>query len=589
MAAPASDSYVEVPIREMIGKGETRVRKRLIWLAFLWLCPACGPAVASDFPIRLEERIASALVGASEHRALSDLQRFYAERAFRPLWSGSPQAMRRAGLLLHALAHSDAEGLDPAAYGTADLERWRARTDLAARVEFEFRMSQALAAYARHVRTGRISPHYVRADLPFVSRGRSAYEILTEASKAADFAAWLAAQPPSNPRYRRLRALLSALRIRKEEGGWTVVPETRVLKPGMEGREIRLLRRRLMESGDLAVDEPLSGRFDDRLERAVRRFQMRHGLKADGIVGRQTLEELNRPIDDRIRQVVLNLERRRWLSFDLGQRYLFVNIADFSLKLVERPVPTAREHTLFTTEVVVGTRYRQTPVFSRPLRYVVLNPYWNVPRSIAVHEILPILRRDPAYLARMGMEVLSGWTADAKPLDPSTIDWKALSPRSFRYRFRQRPGPKNALGRIKFMLPNPYHVYLHDTPAKELFRHPVRTFSHGCIRVHEPLALGGMLLARQGWTEERLAAEIATGERRIIRLRDPLPVHITYVTAWVNRDGTAHFRKDIYGRDRRLLRLLFPSRGSAQDHARPTSVRGILTVFADSAPQPARR
>ncbi|HFA59824.1 MAG TPA: peptidoglycan-binding protein, partial [Rhodospirillales bacterium] len=219
------------------------------------------------------------------------------------------------------------------------------------------------------------------------------------------------------------------------------------------------------------------------------------------------------------------------------------------------------ENTVFTTEVVVGTPYHQTPVFSRPMTHIVLNPYWNVPPSIAVREILPKLREDPDYLKREGFEVLAGWEADAPVVDPATIDWKRVPARGFPYRFRQKPGPDNALGRLKFMLPNRYHVYLHDTPARELFRRARRAFSHGCVRLRDPRGLAVRLLAPAGWDRERLDRAIDSGERRVIRLPAPLPVHITYFTAWVEKDGTPHFRDDIYGRDARLAALLF--RGGA--------------------------
>ena len=522
------------------------------------LLPLEGARAA--FPEALQSRIEAELTRAPGP-AVAALQRFYAERGFRPLWWGSEEAAARAADLQAALAAADREGLDPAFYRIGHLARLARARDPAGRVEFEFDMSMALLRYVRDLRIGRVDPGYLGNDLPPSDRARPPLAILRDAAGADNLTVWLAAQAPRGPRYLRLKRLLAGLREVAARGGWTRVPTARVLKPGMVHPDVAVLRRRLTESGDLPAEAGEGTVFDATLEAAVRRFQARHGLEVDGIVGRRTLAALNTPVEVRIRQVILNLERRRWLPADLGQRYILVNIAGFALEMVEREATPFVENTVFTTEVVVGTPYHQTPVFSRPMTHIVLNPYWNVPPSIAVREILPKLREDPGYLERERFEVLAGWEADAPVVDPATIDWKRVPARGFPYRFRQRPGPDNALGRLKFMLPNRYHVYLHDTPARELFRRARRAFSHGCVRLRDPRGLAVRLLAPAGWDRERLDRAIDSGERRVIRLPAPLPVHITYFTAWVEKDGTPHFRDDIYGRDARLAALLF--RGGA--------------------------
>ena len=536
------------------------VRELLFLLLFLLLPTALPAAAGAGFAEALQERIEAELTRLSG-ADVAALQRFYGEREFRPLWQGSQRAAARAADLRAALEAADREGLDPAFYRPDHLARLARAEDLAKRVEFEFDMSMALLRYVRDLRTGRVDPEYLKADLPPSDRARPPLAILREAAAAGNLTVWLAAQAPRGPRYLRLKRLLAGLREVAARGGWTRVPETRVLKPGMVHPDVAVLRRRLTESGDLPAEAGRGTAFDAALEAAVRRFQARHGLEVDGIVGRRTLAALNAPVEVRIRQVILNLERRRWLPMDLGQRYILVNIAGFALEMVERGATPFVEETVFTTEVVVGTPYHQTPVFSRPMTHIVLNPYWNVPPSIAVREILPRLREDPGYLEREGFEVLAGWEADAPVLDPAAIDWKRVPARGFPYRFRQKPGPDNALGRLKFMLPNRYHVYLHDTPARELFRRARRAFSHGCVRLRDPRGLAVRLLAPAGWDRERLDRAIGSGERRVIRLPAPLPVHVTYFTAWVERDGTPHFRDDIYGRDARLAALLF--RGGA--------------------------
>jgi len=234
---------------------------------------------------------------------------------------------------------------------------------------------------------------------------------------------------------------------------------------------------------------------------------------------------------------------------------VFVNLADFELKVVDEP------RTVLDTRVVVGAPYHRTPVFSADMTYVEINPYWNVPSSIARNELLPKIKEDPGYLAANDFELLSDWSDSAAALDPAAIDWQRVSSDDFAYRIRQRPGPGNALGHIKFMFPNQFNVYLHDTPAKTLFDQVERSFSHGCIRVEGPNEFGAVVLADQdGWSLDRIYAAIKSGERTIVTLEQPLPVHIAYLTAWVNKDGTVHFRNDVYGRDEILAAALLGPR-----------------------------
>ncbi len=541
--------------------------------------------VRAGFAEMLQNRIeAAASRGPTED--LAALRRFYAERAFRPLWSGSPAAARRAAALRRALETADRKGLDPAAYRPDRLAALAAARDPAGRAEFELETSMALLRYVRDLRTGRVDPRHLRVDLPPTDRALPPLVVLRELAAAADPALWLASRSPREPRYLRLERLLAELREVAARGGWTVVPGDAVLEPGTVHPAVALLRRRLVESGDLSPAAGEGTLFDAALEAAVRRFQRRHGLEVDGIVGRRTLAALDTPVEMRIRQVILNLERHRWLPGDLGERYILVNIAGFALEMVERGAAPFAEKIPFTTEVVVGTPRHRTPVFGRPMTRIVLNPYWNVPPSIAVGEILPRLRRDPGYLAREGFEVLSGWEADARILDPATIDWSEIPARDFPYRFRQKPGPDNALGRLKFVLPNRYHVYLHDTPARELFDRARRAFSHGCVRLRDPRGLAALLLAPAGWDRDRLERAIESGERRVVRLPRPVPVYILYFTAWVERDGTVHFRDDVYGRDAELAALLFgDGRKGGEVGRMPGPAREDIALRGDRCPR----
>ena len=293
-----------------------------------------------------------------------------------------------------------------------------------------------------------------------------------------------------------------------------------------------------------------SFQFDEALESAVRDFQERHGLEADGIVGRKTLAALNVPVSERIQQILLNMERWRWMPGELGERYLLVNMAGFELLAVEN------EETVMDMRVIIGRPYRSTPAFAGEMRYLVLNPYWNVPHKLAIEDLLPKQQSDPDYLQEKGFRIYASWRKGARELDPGAIDWSSLSADYFPFRLRQEPAGRNALGRVKFMFPNDVSVYIHDTPSKGLFRKPSRPFSSGCVRVEEPLALVSLLLSRQGWDQERLAAAVASNERQIIILDEPVPVYLVYMTAWAGAPGEIHFQEDIYGHDQTLAASL---------------------------------
>lgn len=282
----------------------------------------------------------------------------------------------------------------------------------------------------------------------------------------------------------------------------------------MHGDRVIELRRRLVVTGDLVgAGYP---DFDEETGKAVRRFQQRSGLDADGVVGEKTRRRLNASVESRIRQIEINLERWRWLPHDLGERYVLVNIAGFRAGLYDG------DHLTLGMRAIVGKPYRKTPIFSDTIRYLVCSPYWNIPRSIAEGEIWP---KGRAYMAQHDIEVVQG------------------------RRLRQRPGPENALGRVKFIFPNRFNVYLHDTPARELFARSSRSFSHGCIRLEKPIDLATELLAGQGWSRDRVLAAADSVTESTVHLDHPIPVHILYWTAWADENGLVQLREDVYGRD----------------------------------------
>ena len=286
-------------------------------------------------------------------------------------------------------------------------------------------------------------------------------------------------------------------------------------------------------------------------DEAVRRFQKRHGLLIDGMVGPETLAALNVPVEERIKKITFNMERWRWLPRDLGERYVFINVANFELNIVEG------EQILSTMRVVVGRKARPTPIFTGRMTYMELNPYWYIPGKIAREDILPRILDDPNYLSKENIRVFKTWKEPALEIDPGSIDWALITRSNFPFKLRQEPGSSNALGRIKFVFPNKFSVFLHDTPARALFNKTKRSSSSGCIRVENPIELAEYLLkGKPKWNRDNIMTAINKGKRKILVIPDPINVHVLYLTAWVEKDGTLNFRDDIYGKDKPLKKAL---------------------------------
>jgi murein L,D-transpeptidase YcbB/YkuD len=352
----------------------------------------------------------------------------------------------------------------------------------------------------------------------------------------------LTALTPIDDEYSALRKALADYRAIAERGGWPTVPASLKLKRGQSSPAVRTLALRLAASGDFKGDVPgdhTSAVYDTALEDAVKRFQRRHGLSDDGVVGRSVVAEMNVPAEARVRQIQLNMERWRWLPRELGDPHVLVNIPQMRLDVREHgTVP-------LSMRVVVGKPDTPTPIFNQRMTYLVFAPYWNVPDGIAQQETLPSVLKDAGFLARAGMEVID---ASGKPVDPESVDLEDPG----RYRFRQRPGTSNSLGLVKFMFPNQFNVYLHDTPADSLFDRASRSLSHGCVRLEAPVKLAEYVLRDQPeWTATRIAEAMAGAEEQIVKLKTPVPVYLGYWTARAARDGSVEFRPDVYGIDRR--------------------------------------
>ena len=516
----------------------------------------------------LGDRVEAALfagIGAQvtddELETLAVVEGVYRARGMRPIWVDESGALPRARQLADLLFQAERDGLDPDDYGAARLGTMLAATDLDALAELDIMLSLGIVQFSADLGRGRTAPNVADPDLfPFREEVDKA-AILSAVDTAGDLDLLIDRHRPQSPRYDRLRAALADYRAMVELGGWDPIPDGPALKPGMTDPRVGLVRARLLLWGDLSADADFSRSggdgdfYDEALVPAVERMQYRHGLTQDGVIGRNSLAALNVSVEDRVEQIVLNLERRRWLPDDLGHRYVFVNLADFNLKVVDG------DRTIHETRVVVGRPYHRTPVFSDQITYLELNPFWHVPRSIARNELLPKIQSDPGYLADNNYTLFSDWSADATVIDPFSVDWDSIAPDAFPYKIRQEPGDGNAPGRLKFMFPNRFNIYLHDTPAKSLFVRAQRSFSHGCIRVMDPVSLAEIVLSGTSvWTADRIDEVIASGNRTVVTLAEPLPVHLSYQTAWVNKDRSVHFRSDIYDRDMVLAEALMGSR-----------------------------
>ncbi|GAB4359864.1 MAG: L,D-transpeptidase family protein [Immundisolibacter sp.] len=507
----------------------------------LWLLPELAFSGA-DSAALAQALAGRGTVGGEPLFAPEALRALYAARDYLPLWS-----RRRVGMARRALAEAKAHGLWPADYHGSAIAASCADPAAAGRVACELLLSDGLLLLGSHLRSGKVEPGGLQprrrlrltdADLPSRLAAAAGPEEFVDGLTSR-----LAGYGPLCQALGRYRALAAA-------GGWPRLPDGPTLRAGDRSAAVALLRRRLTREGVEPVAQADSEGFDADLEDAVRRFQARHGLQVDGVVGPRTRAALNISAAQRVDQLIANLERRRWLGQAPGRRQVRVNAAAFTLDAIEGDAAALH------MRVVVGRPYRPTPEFSDRIRYLVLNPYWEVPTRLAVKDILPAIQRDPGYLASEHLRVLSGWGPDARELDPAAIDWRRLR-RHVPYRLRQDPGPWNALGRIKFMFPNAHDVYLHDTPSRGLFAHAERSFSSGCIRVERALALADWLLQDDPqWTPAALREAIDSGRTRTVNLRAPVPVHLLYWTAWVDSDGRVQFRRDLYRRDPALAAAL---------------------------------
>ena len=527
------------------------------------IAPPDSP-IASLIKDNLSKAYYGANPGSKAYASAQKLYYFYGARHFDPLWlttaadgtaSFSPAALK----IIDVFKNASVEGFKTEDYLTPALDIAAAGNDPAKLAALESAFSAATVHYAHDAYMGRVDPQDVSADIDPESKQLDAADILAQLSQSAAPDQVLAALDPTDPEFGELKVALS--NIDKDDAGPApiIVPPGKTLVPGMKDPRLATLRQRLNVAAPAAPEvsadangtadaaTPPVDTYDDTLVAAVKAFQKSAGLSADGFVGPGTLAALNyQPPKVSRNDIIANMERWRWLPHDLGQFHVMVNIPEFRVAVVENNAVD------YSTRVVVGKPSTPTPLFSNSIKNIVVNPYWNVPSSIVAKEIAPAMLRNPGYLAGQNMQIVSGNSV----IDPSAIDWAGVSQANWRYSIRQLPGGGNALGQIKFLFPNDHDVYLHDTPSKSLFANAVRAYSHGCVRVQNPMDFANALLKFEpGLTEDQLKAMFGNTEHWV-NLKTHVPVHIAYFTVRADADGTLHSFADVYGHNKKLIDLL---------------------------------
>lgn len=479
---------------------------------------------------------------ASRDKALSA---FYKAVKFDGIWTGNDDRTRRQALMA-ALATASDHGLPASRYKADELmAAMKAAKTPTERGKLEVEMSRVFLQFARDIQTGALIPSQVDSgivrNIPY--RDRASYLTTLVKSNPSKFFRALA---PKTNEYARL--MKEKLRLEKAlaNGGWGQTVPAKSLKPGQSGNSVVILRNRLMAMG--YMDRSSTQSYDGAVQKAVQQFQVDHGLNPDGEAGAGTMVEINRSMESRLQSIIVAMERERWLNIPRGGRHVLVNLTDFSAKIVDNDIVT------FTTRSVVGANDadRRSPEFSDVMEFLVINPTWNVPRSIAVKEYLPMMKRNPNAAGHLQLYDGSG-----RKVSRSNINFSQYSESSFPFDIKQPPSRRNALGLVKFMFPNRYNIYLHDTPAKALFDRESRAFSHGCIRLHQPFEFAYALLARQESDPEAYFQSILkTGSETAVQLKQHVPVHIDYRTAFTQAKGRTNYRRDVYGRDAKIWRAL---------------------------------
>ncbi len=520
---------------------------------------AAAPAVAPASPTAdsaVANQLRDLITGKLEHFIGrkpdgEGIEAFYKARDYKPLWVSDGAVDARAKAAIAYLGQVDTDGLNPADYPTPD---FKTATTASALAEDELKLTNSVLTYARHAQIGQIHFSRVGADIDFKLVAPEPAEVLAKLAGAADVGAALDGYNPPQPEFKALKEKLAELRRgalapkteEEKKPNLVRIGEGKILRPGMKDPRVVQLRKRLDIGGD--KNSPL---YDDAVRDAVKTFQTQADIGVDGNLGPNTVRALNGekqvahgPVADPIDTVIVNMERWRWLPRDLGNPHVIVNVPDYTLTLYDNGKP------YWHSKIVAGKPGKATPMISAEMKYITVNPTWNVPPSIIENEYLPALQQDPDALDRIGLKL----TQDAD----GTVH------------ISQPPGAGNALGRIRFNFPNKFLVYQHDTPDKYLFAKDKRAYSHGCMRVQNPLIYGEKLLSLVDPQGHYTAAKLESmfgGNELNINFPKNVWVHLTYQTAFVDDDGKLQFRDDVYGRDARMIAILKGSERKVADIA----------------------
>lgn len=528
---------------------------------------AALPARATDDPVSLLMRQQVEQLHFGEQKLLGTesiytaglLLELYRKNQFQLLWTSKDTINQ----LRSAIIASAEEGLIPDDYHLQAINRLSKEMDqnasTASQVEYDIILADAMLLLGQHKRYGKVDPTEVeeRKNLKPGSPRSTLLDAHLNSIQTGTVRAALDALTPNHQAYVHLKIALNDYRKLSSTGGWSKVPLGQSLRPGMQDDRIKALRNRLMATGELKQKGADPTLYDDTVMMAVKAFQLRHHLEPDGVAGKSTIEAMNVTAAERVNQIRVNLERARWIFHDMPSSSIIIDIAGFMLQYYHEKQPVWR------TKVMVGQPFNQTPIFRSAITYLVLNPTWTIPPEIVKNETIPRILLEKNYLAKQHLRIL---TSTGEEVNPASVPWRQFMGKYLPYTLRQDPGEENSLGLIKFIFPNPHHVYLHDTPSKALFDRTQRAFSHGCIRVQNPLELGRMLLTNDlgnPVNEAKFNQILTSGKTATVILKQPLPIYLMYLTANV-QDGRITFKPDLYHRDQSIFEAL---------NAQPTPVQ----------------
>ena len=514
----------------------------------LFFSPIASAQVSIDIEqLLIQENL---VIEGEEILAQEIIVHVYQDNAFRPYWTDETNINKLLQLIEDASDH----GLDPADYNIDQLHRIlserSSNPSAEIKAEVDIMLTESLLRYGYHRRFGKVKASSVDSNINFkreTFRDQPPSKTLHEILGAPSLQGFIDLAAPSGPYYQSLQTWFKHYRQLAAQGGWPTVPEGPTLRLDDVDPRVARIRARLAVTGDLPQGvSTQSTKFDKTLKESVAGFQARHSLDADGIVGKQSIAAMNVPVEQRVNQLRVSLERLRWVNQEAADTLVAVNIAGFRAFFIKNG------EIIWTTRAMVGKTYRETPVFRGDIQYMEFNPTWTIPPGILRNDTLPAIKRNPNYLASKNIRVID---RKGRTVDPATVDWNKYS-KGVPYTLRQDPGPNNSLGTVKFIFPNKHFVFLHDTPHRELFDRPERAFSSGCIRIENPLTLAELLLDDDKYKEPELEAIVASRETQRISLENTVPVIILYLTTGLDIDGNIMFYKDVYTRDQKILDAL---------------------------------